>query len=593
MLISRLHKRVSKFSEMISQLNHVLHLSPLVYKRATNTQNPDIIPLRILSFHSSKSTHNLHFSLSECSQIPSSSPASRFSRLAKNEAQEALLNYLHYTRNLGFTDAEHISKNSPHYLQVLLNKIDVEKDVARSLARLFRYNPINEFEPFFESLGLNPLELSSLLPRHLMYLSDDPLMLENYRVLCDYGIPRVKIGKMYKEGKEIFGYDFGVLSSKLVAYENLGLCRTSVIKLVSCCPLLLVGSVSHEFVEVLRRLKGLGIENDWIGGYSTGNSTYDWKRMIDTMDFLEKLGYSEEQMCNLLKTNPHLLLEGSGRGVFALFGRLAKLGFKMNEVCCLFKPNARIWSRKFSKNLLGAVDFLFEIGMCTEDIADIVTKHMEFLCSSTLKGPKTVCGELKVRRDELCRIIKEDPLKVLTLASKSKKNSSKQVSCPSPSKHMEKGSFLLRLGYVENSDEMAKALKQFRGRGDQLQERFDCLVNAGLDFNVVTNLVRHAPNVLNQSKEVIEKKIDCLKNWLGYPLESLVTFPAYLCYDMGRINLRFSMYVWLREKGAAKPMLKLSTLLVCSDTRFVKYFVDVHPEGPAMWESLKNTSASS
>lgn len=158
---------------------------------------------------------------------------------------------------------------------------------------------------------------------------------------------------------------------------------------------------------------------------------------------------------------------------------------------------------------------------------------------------------------------------------------------------MDKTAFLLSLGYVENSDEMTRALKRFRGRGDQLQERFDCLVKAGLDCNSVSSLIKQAPMVLNQSKDVIEKKIDYLANCLGYPLAAVVAFPAFLCYDIERINHRFRMYVWLRDRGAAKRMLSLSTILACSDARFVKYFVDVHPEGPAMWESIRNASSPS
>lgn len=41
-------------------------------------------------------------------------------------------------------------------------------------------------------------------------------------------------------------------------------------------------------------------------------------------------------------------------------------------------------------------------------------------------------------------------------------------------------------------------------------------------------------------------------------------------------------------QGAVKPMLSVSTLLACSDARFVKHFVNVHSEGPAMWDRLKN-----
>ncbi|XP_024198789.1 transcription termination factor MTEF18, mitochondrial isoform X2 [Rosa chinensis] len=575
---------------MIAQLNNlVLYAKPVVHERTTCMQNPSFVCIDFRRFSSSRLTHHPKASLSDSTQVVTTSPfANRVSRTARNEGQEALFDYLHCTRSFGFTDAEHISKNSPKFLENLLSKIDSEKEVARTLSRFLRYNPINEFEPFFESLGLSPSELPLFLPRHLMYLSDDPVMFENFQALCDYGIPRSNIGRMYKEAREIFGYDYGVLASKLQAYEYLGLSKGTVVKLVSCCPLLLIGGVNNEFVKFLEKLKCLGLGMDWIGGYASDNSTYNWNRMLDTMDFLDHVGYTKEQMCSLFERNPALLLEGSGKNVYVLFGRLLKLGLEMNEVYSLFMQYPQVLSVKCTRYLLQAIDYLIEVGMATDEIADVVANDMEFLSSSRLKRPNTVCRELKVGRDGLLQIIREDPSKVLRLASKSKASASKQVVSRVPCNHLEKTSFLLRLGYAENSEEMMKALKKFRGRGDQLQERFDCLVEAGLDCNVVMNIIKQAPMVLNQSKDVIVKKISCLTNCLGYPLESLEAFPAYLCYDMDRINLRFSMYMWLREKRAAKPTLSLSTLLACSDARFARYYVDIHPEGPAMWESLKN-----
>ncbi|KAF2302866.1 hypothetical protein GH714_009864 [Hevea brasiliensis] len=565
----------------------------MVCEKSNPICNPFSISFKIRCFCSIRLTHNLKFSCSCSTQSHSSFSGIPVSRTARTEAQDVLFEYLHSTRSLSITDAEYISKNSPNFLQNLLSKIDTEKDVTRSLNKYLMYNPINEFEPFFESLGLCPSELSSLLPRHLIFLSDDHVLLENFHVLCNYGIPRIKIGKMYKEAREIFIYEYGLLDSKLLAYEKLGLSKSTVIKLVSCCPSLLIGGVDNDFVNVLKNLRRLGIGNDRIGGYFSCRDSYNWKRILDTMDFLDKVGYREEQLCNLFKTNPLLVLEGSGKKVYVLFGRLLKLGIDMNEVYSLFVQNPQILSAKCEKNLLRSLDIFLYIGMGVEEIANIVSNHMELLCSCSLKGPKTVCKDLDIKKDSLCQIIRQDPMKFFSLASKSKVRSSKQIVSEDHSKKMEKTAFLLRLGYVENSDEMMRALKKFRGRGDQLQERFDCLVQAGLDYNSVSSLIKQAPMVLNQTKDVIEKKIDCLANCLGYPLAAVVPFPAYLCYDMERINHRFRMYVWLRDRGAAKPMLSLSTILACSDTRFVKYFVDVHPEGPAMWESIRNASSSS
>jgi hypothetical protein len=591
MFASRTRKRVFNFSEMIAKLNHIVLFSPVLYDEPITNQNPSFISVKVRCFRTSGLSNDTKISVTESTQSPNFT--SRLSRLARTEAQHVLFDYLHCTRSFSFTDAEHISKNSPHFLQNLLSKIDGEKDVARSLTKFLRYNPINEFEPFFESLGLRPSELLMLLPRHLMFLSDDRVMLENFHVLCDYGIPRCRIGKMYEETTEVFEYDNGILALKLQAYETLGLSRPTVIKLVSCCPSLLIGGVNSEFVKVLERLKRLGIEINWIGGFLSGKSTYYWNRMLDTLDFLDKVGYREEQMHCLFNKNHPLLFEGSGKKVYLLFGRLLKLGLKMNEIYTLFTQNPQILSGKRVKALLLGMNFLLDIGMGSEDIASITSAHIQLLGLHTLKGPKTVCKDLKVGRDGLCKIIKEDPMKLFELASKAKVKSTEQASSEYPSKHLDKTTFLLRLGYMENSDEMTKALKQFRGRGDQLQERFDCLVQAGLECNSAANIVKQAPMVLNQTKDIIEKKIDCLRNYLGYPVESVVAFPAYLCYDMERIRQRFSMYAWLRERGAAKPTLSLSTLLACSDARFLRYFVDVHPEGPVMWESIKNHPPSS
>lgn len=569
--------------------NRLLRFSPAIHKNPNALQSPPSLFLDFRSFPCSKITyfHRVYLVRS----VQSSNFLIRVSRVAMTEAQDVLLDFFHLTRGYGFVDAEYMSKNAPHFLQSLVSRVDHE-DVARSLKKFLRYNPINEFEPFLESLGIKPSELNLVLPRGMMFLTDDLDMLDNYHALSNYGFPRNRIGKMYKEAKEIFGYRSGLLSSKFQAYENLGLSKSTVINLLSCCPILLVGDVNCEFAKVLDWLKRIGFQNDWIGKYLSCTRTYNWKKMLDTIEFLHKVGYSEKQMHNLFKTNPALLLEGSGKKVYVLLGRLLKVGLKMNVIYSSFMQNPCILSNKCEKNLLRALDVLYNIGMRSEDIAHIVSNHMQLLSSHPLKGSKTVCGELQVGQADLCQIIKDDPLKLISLASKLERKSTKWQSRGDPSLHLEKTTFLLKLGYVENSEEMVRALKRFRGRGDQLQERFDCLVEAGLDYNVVVKMVKRAPMILNQTKDVIVKKIDCLRNIIGYPLDCVMAFPAYLCYDLERINKRFLMYAWLRKRNAAKPMLTLSTILASSDKRFVKYFVDVDPEAPTIWESLKKLSTS-
>lgn len=592
MLIRKLRKTVC--SKMFAQLNN-LFLYPAVSDKNSLHSPPFHTLSRTQFFHSLEPLfiNRKPVMTKSAAQPPITLSTDGIPRLAKADAQAALFDYLHSTRGLSFLDAEHISKNSPRFIEDLIAMAEREQDVSRALSRFFRYNPINEFEPFFESLGLSPREFALHLPRGLIFLSDDQVLLDNYHTLSEYGVPRSEIGRIYKEVNEIFRYELGVLDMKLRAYERLGLSRSTVIKLVSCSPRLLVGEVNNAFIRVLDKLKELGFDSNWIGGYLSSKKSYNWNRILDTLCFLREVGYSDAQMGALFRKDTALLFAGSGKQVYVVVGSLLKLGLNMNEVSALVSKNPEILSPKCAKNFWKALHFLFEIGTEPENIARILSSHMKLLGSHSLKGPKTVLRNFNGDKHSLCRAIEKDPSAFFNLAFQPKKCSAEYVAARNPNNFVEKTDFLLRIGYVENSDEMVKALKRFRGRGDQLQERFDCLVQAGLDFNAVSSMVKQAPTVLNQTTHILEKKIDCLKKYLGYSVDSIVGFPSYLCYDMERISVRFSMYAWLREKGAAKPMLSVSTLIACSDARFVKYFVNIHPEGPAVWENFKKSLPAS
>ncbi|CAI9768891.1 unnamed protein product [Fraxinus pennsylvanica] len=85
--------------------------------------------------------------------------------------------------------------------------IEQDDEAHQLFPTLNLYHPINEFEPFLESLGLSQTQSTSLVPQDLIALSDDQVLLDNYQVLCDYGFPMSKIGMMYMEANEIFKYE--------------------------------------------------------------------------------------------------------------------------------------------------------------------------------------------------------------------------------------------------------------------------------------------------------------------------------------------------------------------------------------------------
>ncbi|GMY14129.1 transcription termination factor MTEF18, mitochondrial-like [Fagus crenata] len=503
----------------------------------------------------------------------------KFSLATRNEAQAALLDYLHSTRSIEFTDAENMSKNSPHFLEKLLRRVKNEGDIGRSISRLLRYHPINEFEPFFESMGLKPSEYVPLLPRNLVFLSDDELLLENYHVLCNYGIARNKIGKIYKEAKEVFLYDYGVLSSKLQAYEELGLSQSSIVTFIVSSPYLLLGNVNVEIVQVLEKLKSFGMEISWIEEHLLEGITYNWRQVLGLLCLFGKMGCSEEQLARLIIEHPGILFEGSGDRTLSLIGFLLKFGSTVDQICLLFLEFPQIQVGKFVLNLRQCFLFLNEIDMEVTEIGKIVRSHALLLGSCTLKKTNTLFANLNVGKKRLCRLIQENPqeLKNLVLGNRVKPLPESGEALQSK---MQKSKFLLSLGFVENSEKMKSAIEVFRGNGGELQERFDCIVKAGLNQKDVFEMIKVSPQILNQKKDVIQMKIDFLVNDLGYPVSSLVQFPSCLSYRTRRVELRLSMYNWLKDQGAVDPKLAMSTIVASSDKRFEKHYINNHPNGP-------------
>jgi hypothetical protein len=225
-----------------------------------------------------------------------------------------------------------------------------------------------------------------------------------------------------------------------------------------------------------------------------------------------------------------------------------------------------------------------------DDIEHVLTNYMHILSKYSMKGHTTVCKELGVGKADLCRIIKDDPLELISLASKSEQMKAGREHFCDPRNYLDKTTFLLKMNYIENSEEMEEAMKMFKGRGDQLQERFDCLVEAGLDYNTVVRMIKRDPRILNMKRTVIEKKVDIIKNASGFPIECLVGYPDYFSHDLGIISARISMYQWLKKRNAITPAKSLSTIISYNEKQFVKHFVNMHPEGPTYWESIKKLS---
>ncbi|XP_074273330.1 transcription termination factor MTEF18, mitochondrial-like [Silene latifolia] len=502
----------------------------------------------------------------------------------RKKVEAALLDYLYFSRSLLFADAEHMSKNSPCFVKKLVDKFRYESDVRRSMRRFLNYHPINEFEPFFESIGLGPSEFDALLPRNLMFLSDEVGLLDNYHVLCEYGIDRPHIGKIYREARNVFRYDQGVLQSKLQAFEGAGISKDVVSRAVSFNPTLLSNGMSEEFFELVRKLKCLGFENCWVE-QKFEMTTYNWRQISHLLQLFQYLGCNDEDISKLVGRYPGILFDHSGRPALLLIGFVLKFGSSRSDICSIFLRFPQVKIEKFVWNLRRAFELLFEIEMDVVNIGRIIREHFTWIGTCSLKKASWVFFSLGTGRTHMRQIIMANPLelKKWTLGGKIERLPETREM----RSRRDKIKFLTSIGFIENSKEIEKPLMVLRGKGDDLRERFDCLVKAGLSECDVAKILIIYPHILNQKIEVLEAKISVVVNDLGYPVSIVRTFPGLLLYTMDRVKLRCAVFRWLIDQNVVPSTLALSTIIGFSESRFINKFVNRHPLGPEVWQEYK------
>lgn len=513
-------------------------------------------------------------------------------RLCRNptyvyKAQNTLVEYFQFTSGLEYIVSQRLSKKSPLFLSKLLLKVGKDEDgIEKALSRFLRYHPPNEYELFFESIGLNPLEFSSLLPRDSMFLKDDPKMLYNYRVLCNYGIVSKNIGKIYKDAIEVFRYEKGILASKLQAYENLKLSKTTVIKIVASSPRLLIGDISKDFVNFLEVLTQLGIEQDWLEGVLYESNTYHWGKMPVLIHSCLQIGLTTQEVGILIRMYPSILLDGSGKIVTSLIVFLLKvLGTKV-EIISLLKESPQINFMYFIHNLRLALRMLTYIEMEPLVVQKLMRSHLYFFGLNRVKKPSSIISELSIGKRRLCRIIEDDPNQLKNFVRGRKLKRLPNIVDVEKTNLM-KREFLLGLGFAADSKDMKKILNQCRGKADDFQERFNYLIKRGLDASEVSHIIIRFPSILNQTTDTLDQKINFLvTNW-GAPLNLLASFPQYLAFTIQRIKVRFLMYTWLKDRKKVGN-IRMATVLTSSDVVFRQRYINRHPEGPKMWEEFMN-----
>lgn len=238
----------------------------------------------------------------------------------------------------------------------------------------------------------------------------------------------------------------------------------------------------------------------WLEQRIKGGDSCDWKCMFEVMCLLGELGLKGEQLAEVIKNHPALVLERFGRCTLCLSGLFLKFGLTRSETQSIFCHFPQVSLVIFTRNIVQCYQFLVEINMPIHDIGRML------IGSCQLKKVSSLVNLLNCGVNRICKMVEEDPYVL-----KKWVQGVRVHQLPEPSQaarvRREKTRFLAKLGFVENSEEMERAFRSLTGKAEELQERFDCLVKSGLSQEDVAAIVRSVPRVLNQSKDVIEGKI--------------------------------------------------------------------------------------
>ncbi|XP_022759486.1 transcription termination factor MTEF18, mitochondrial [Durio zibethinus] len=540
---------------------------------------------KFLSSHISRRFSTLP-KLSNFTKIPS-----KYRSQAIREAQQALTDYLHCTRYVPFVYAEHIAKNSLFSLSGLISGIDFSSTSFNgNVRKLLRYHPINEFEFFFESIGIDYKEVSGLLPSNKFFFYEDETVLDAACALSGFGFPWNKLGKLYKEEVSIFMISSRELKAKLFRIKECGFNTISVIGICLAFPYVLVGELDGEVGALLDDLKWIFVDFD-LGSCVEANVDA-WYEICRKMRVFYDLGCDKGKMAELMGRSKNLFLQHPIEVLVQKVEYFCRFSIRKEDVGLLILQSPEILDFDLETPVISVMGILKHFGLSAEERDSITQKYPYVLGRNKMANLPHVMRALSLHQWFFNKI-KDGNHQLLANYAISYidedldmdfRDSLERIQFSRTPVHtMEKLRFLLGIGFGENSLTM-KVLAHVHGTSSELQERFDGLLGTGIDFAKLCKMIKTTPKVLNQSPETVERKVNFLRHEMGVSLDYLDIFPAFLCFNLeNRIKPRYRLHKWLTEKGLCTRNYSIASIIATGEKSFVARLYRIHPDAPKQW----------
>ncbi|GMH21650.1 hypothetical protein Nepgr_023492 [Nepenthes gracilis] len=517
---------------------------------------------------------------------------SKYRSLAIRQAQKALADYLHTTRALPFAYADYISKNSHYSLSGIISKVHFSAPTfSRSVQKFLMYNPINEFEFFYESIGIGYREIDGFLKPNLFFFSEDSSPLNAACALAGFGFPWNKLGRLCKGEVSIFGKTPEFLADRINGLKAAGFSNFPVIGICLAFPFVLSGGseLSGEINRLLDDLKRVLIEFD-LEGSIEGNAEA-WYEVCGKIRVFYDLGVEKGEIGELMGRNRHIFLEHRKEVLVEKIEFFCRLGVSKEEVCLLLLETPEILRIDLKNPTISVLGFLKHFGMQEKMLKLIAQKYSYVLGMNKMANLPYILRAMNLHEwafDE----IKKGGYQLLANYSLSSPDESthetyleslEKIRCTKTPYHtISKLNFLHGIGFGENSFTI-KLLANVHGTSSVLQERFDCLLHAGIEFSKLCKMISLSPKILNQDANILRRKLNFLQE-IGSSLQYLDVFPAYLLYDLERrIKPRYKFHVWLTEKGLCMKSYSIASMIATSEKSFLARLAGIHPTALTQW----------
>ncbi|XP_031392891.1 transcription termination factor MTEF18, mitochondrial [Punica granatum] len=510
---------------------------------------------------------------------------------ALREARQALTDYLHSTKSLPFTFADLIARNSPSSLSDLISPLDFSSpsDFSRTLHKHLRYHPINEFEFFFESIGINHREIDAFLPRRKFFLSEDRRCLEAACALYGFGFSWNRLGELYREQASIFSRTQEELSSRLCELKNGGFSSDMVIAICFTFPRLLIAEgceFDALFDDLKRLLLDAGLES------SVEANVDSWCKVCRTIRLFYELGFEEGSVRNSIIRCIGLFLGCPEEVLVQKVSYFSRFGVCNREVGSLFLHRPEVLGLDLETPAISVVGLLKHFGLSAAELEDVSRNYPHVLGRSRMANLPQIMRAMNLHIWFLSRMREGDHELLASYVmsehdadlDKGYMESLVKIKSSRCCVHsMSKLNFLHGIGFGENALTIW-VLANVHGSSSELQERFNCLLRLGIEFWKLCRMISSCPRLLSQRPETLEQKVNFLRNEMGSSLDYLDIFPAFLCFDLeNRIRPRCSFHMWLVKNGLCARSYTFASIIATSEKKYMARLYWIHPAIVKIW----------